>query len=120
MAEKKKKVYKIRIKRGDKVKIIAGKDKGKEGKVLVVDREKNRVIVEGRNMALKHLKPNKRRSLPQGGITRVEASIHVSNVMLLYRGQTTRVGVETTYVERDGKKVAVRQRIAKATGEIID
>jgi large subunit ribosomal protein L24 len=112
--------YKIRIKRGDKVKIIAGKDKGREGKVLVVDRKTNRVIVEGRNMVTKHLKPNKRRNLPQGGITRVESSIHASNVMLLHRGQTTRVGIETTYTEHNGKKVAVRQRIAKATGEIID
>lgn len=76
---------KLKIKKGDTVRVIAGKDKGKEGKILVVDRKTDRVIVEGVNMATKHVKP--RGGVQQGGIVHQEAPIHVSNVMYLHEGK---------------------------------
>lgn len=109
---------KMKIKTGDKVLIIAGKDKGKQGKVLKVDRQKNRVIVEGHNMVVKHQKPSAANQ--QGGIIRKEAPLHASNVMYLYKGKPTRLGYKVKIEERDGKKVTVKQRIAKSTGEVID
>ena len=99
-----------KIKKDDMVRIIAGKDKGKDGKVLSVDTKKNRVLVEGCNMVTKHSKPNA--ANPQGGITHKEAPIDISNVMLVVDGKATRVGFEV----KDGKKV----RVAKATGKVID
>ena len=100
----------LRLKKGDNVVVIAGKDKGKEGKILVVDRKNNKVIVEGINMITKHVKPNAMNQ--QGGIVTKEGYIHASNVMYLHNGKATRLGV----VIKDGKKV----RIDKKTGEIID
>ena len=102
---------KLKIKTGDTVKIIAGEEKGKEGKVLRVDREKNRAIVEGLNLVKKHTKPNAQN--PQGGIVEKEASIHISNLALIDHKtkKTTRVGIE----ERDGKKV----RISKKSNVVI-
>lgn len=101
----------MKIKKSDKVVVIAGKDKGKEGKVLVVDRAKNKVIVEGVNMVKKHIKPNAQN--PQGGIITKEAPIDASNVMYVYQGKPTRIG----YVfDNEGNK----QRIAKSTGDVID
>ncbi len=99
-----------KIKRDDLVKIITGKDKDKQGKVLHVDTKNNRVVVEGCNMITKHVKPGP--GNPQGGIVQKEAAIDVSNVMLVVDGKTTRVGFEV----KDGKKV----RVAKATGKVID
>ena len=95
-------MMKLKIKTGDTVKIIAGEEKGKEGKVLRVDREKNRAIVEGLNLVKKHTKPNAQN--PQGGIVEKEASIHISNLALIdpKTKKTTRVGIEV----RDGKKSA--------------
>ena len=101
---------KIKLKSGDKVEVIAGKDKGKQGKILKVDLKNNRVIVEGVNMVSKHVKPNPMNQ--QGGIIKKENYIHVSNVMYLHNGQKTRIGA----MIKDGKKV----RIAKKTGEVID
>ena len=100
-----------RIKKGDTVYVNAGNDKGKTGKVLSVDPEKNRAIVEGVNMVSKHTKPNAKQ--PQGGIVKQEAPIHVSNLNLIdpKSGKPTRVGFK---VEGD-KKV----RIAKKSGEEI-
>lgn len=72
---------KLKIKTGDTVKVIAGDEKGKEGKVLRVDREKNRAIIEGVNLVKKHTKPNAQK--PQGGIVEKEASIHISNLALI-------------------------------------
>ncbi len=109
---------KIKLKRGDKVLVIAGKDKNKSGKILVVDRKKNRVIVEGVNMITKHTKPN--RLNQAGGIIQTEAPIHVSNVMYLYNGKPTRIGYKVEEVMQDGKAVKVKTRIAKSTGEPID
>lgn len=100
----------MRLKKGDKVVVIAGKDKGKEGKILNVDRKHNKVIVEGINIVTKHTKPNAMNQ--QGGIVTKEAYIHASNVMYLHNGKATRLGA----MIKDGKKV----RIAKKTGEVID
>ena len=99
-----------KIKRNDMVKVIAGKDIDKEGKVLSVDAKNHKVVVEGINMATKHTKP--RMQNQAGGIVQEEAAIDVSNVMLLHNGQPTRVGFKFV----DGKKV----RFAKSTGEVID
>ena len=100
---------KLKIKTGDTVKVIAGEDKGKEGKVLRVDREKNRAIVEGLNLVKKHTKPNAQN--PQGGIVEKEAAIHASNVMLQdpETGKATRVRFET----KDGKKVRIAVKSGK-------
>lgn len=99
-----------KIKRGDTVKVIAGKDKDKEGKVLRVDTKNHKVLVEGINVVKKHTKPNAANQA--GGIVSTEAYIDVSNVMYLKDGKATRIGFEV----KDGKKV----RVAKATGEVID
>lgn len=99
-----------KIKKDDLVKIIAGKDKDKQGKVLHVDTKNNKVVVEGCNMITKHVKPGP--GNPQGGIVQKEAALDISNVMLLVDGKATRVGFEV----KDGKKV----RVAKATGKVID
>lgn len=81
-----------KIKRNDQVLVIAGKDKGKRGRVLRVITDKNRVLVEGVGMIKKHVKPNPQRNIA-GGILEQEAPIHISNVMLLdSEGQVTRVG----------------------------
>ena len=108
----------MKLKKGDKVVVIAGKDKGKEGKILLVDRKKNRVIVEGINMISKHTKPSP--SNQQGGIIRKENYIDVSNVMYSINGKPTRIGYKLTKEIKDGKEVVVKQRIAKKTGEVID
>ncbi len=99
-----------KIKKGDTVQVIAGKDKGKQGKVMLVDRKNNRVVVEGANMIKKHEKPSA--SNQDGGIVTKEAPLDMSNVMYVHKGKPTRVGFKIT----DGKK----QRIAKSTGETID
>ena len=108
----------IKLKKGDKVVVIAGKDKGKEGKILLVDRKKRRVIVEGINMISKHTKP--RPANQQGGIIRKENYIDISNVMYVLNGKPTRIGYKLTTETKDGKEVVVKQRIAKSTGEVID
>ncbi len=100
----------MKIKRGDTVKVIAGKDCNAEGKVISVDVKKNRVLVEGVNMVTKHAKPSQ--ANPNGGIIQKEAPIDISNVMLVYKGKPTRVGFKM-----DGDK---KVRFAKATGEVID
>jgi len=109
---------KTKLKRGDMVSIIAGKDLGKEGKVLSIDRGKNRIIVEGINIMTKHQKPN--RSNQTGGITRVEAPIHASNVMYIHKDKPTRIGYKVEVSEVNGKRVVSKKRYAKSTGEIID
>lgn len=100
----------LKIKKGDTIKVIAGKDKDTEGKVLSVDAKKGKVLVEGVNMITKHAKASQ--ANPNGGIIQKEAPIDISNVMLVVKGKTTRVGFKI----EDGKKV----RFAKATGEVID
>jgi large subunit ribosomal protein L24 len=109
---------KIKLKRGDQVVVITGKDLGKEGKVLHVDREKNRLIVEGINMMTKHQKPNRRNQT--GGIVHREAPIHASNVMYLHKDKPTRIGYKLEVAEINGKREVTKKRFAKSTGEIID
>ena len=99
-----------KIKKGDTVKVIAGKDKDKEGKVIAVDTKNHRVLVEGVNMVTKHTKPSAANQ--QGGIVETEAYIAVSNVMYLHKGQPTRIGFKM-----DGDKIV---RFAKKTGDVID
>lgn len=102
----------LKIKKEDVVKVIAGKDKGKTGRVLEVDREKGRVLVEGVNMVKRHTRPNPQRQI-KGGIAESERSIHASNVMLMTgNGQVTRVGIKV-----DGGS---RVRVARKTGETIE
>ena len=100
----------MKIKKGDTVKVIAGKDKDKEGKVIAVNKKNNTLLVEGIKMVTKHAKPSMANQ--QGGILHQEAPIDLSNVMLLHNGKATRVGFKM-----DGDK---KVRVAKATGEVID
>ena len=100
----------MKIKKGDMVKVIAGKDKDNEGKVIAVNAKNNTVLVEGVNMVTKHAKPSMANQ--QGGILHQEAAIDASNVMLVVDGKTTRVGFKM-----DGDK---KVRFAKATGKVID
>lgn len=102
----------MHVKKGDKVQVISGKDKGKQGVILQALPKKNRVIVEGINIVKKHAKPSQ--ANPQGGIIDMEAPIHVSNVMPLdpKSNEPTRVGYKIV----DGEKV----RIAKKSGEELD
>ena len=103
---------KLHIKKGDTVSVIAGDDKGKSGKVLEILAEKNRAIVEGINIVTKHQKPSAGK--PEGGIKKTEASIHISNLMLVdpASGKPTRVGRKA---DENGKL----QRYSKKTGELI-
>ena len=99
-------MIKLKIKTGDSVVVIAGEHKGQKGKILNVDREKNRAIVEGINLISKHTKPSAQN--PQGGIIKKEAPIHISNLSLLdpKTGEPTKVGYEVG----DGKKVRVSKK----------
>ncbi|KSB89553.1 50S ribosomal protein L24 [Caulobacter vibrioides] len=100
-----------KIKKGDRVVVLAGKDKGKQGAVSQVLPKENRVVVEGVNMVARHTKPTQ--ADPQGGIKHKEAALHVSNVAVVdSNGKPTRVGFK---IEGD-KKV----RVAKTTGEVIN
>jgi len=104
-------IKKLKIKSGDIVRVIAGDHKGAEGKVLKVDREKNKAIVEGVNMVSKHTKPSAKS--PQGGIVKKEAPIQISNISLIdpKTKETTRVGIK---VEGD-KKV----RFSKKSNQVL-
>ena len=100
----------MKIKTGDMVKVIAGKDKDKEGKVIAVNKKENTLLVEGVNMITKHAKPSAANA--NGGIIQKEAPIDISNVMYVHKGKATRVGFKL-----DGDK---KVRFAKSTGEVID
>ena len=100
----------MKIKKGDLVKVIAGKDKDKEGKVIAVNTKNNTLLVEGVNMITKHTKPSMANQ--QGGIVHQEGPINASNVMLMHDGKATRVGFKM-----DGDK---KVRFAKTTGKVID
>ena len=100
----------MKIKKGDMVKVIAGRDKDKEGKVLAVNHKDNTLLVEGVNMITKHTKPSAANQ--NGGIIKQEGPIDASNVMYLHKGQATRIGFKL-----DGDK---KVRVAKSTGEVID
>ncbi|MXV16137.1 50S ribosomal protein L24 [Hufsiella ginkgonis] len=106
------KVAKLKVRKGDLVKIIAGDSKGKEGKILEVITKTNRAVVEGANMVSKHTKPNA--ANPNGGIVKKEASLHISNLMVIdpKSGKPSRVGIK-----KDDKGKLVR--VAKKSGEEI-
>jgi len=101
---------KLKIKKGDIARVIAGDDKGKEGRVLEIRREDNRAFVEGVNMITKHSKPNA--ANPNGGIVKKEAPVQISNLMVVVGGVATKIGRKQ---DENGKLV----RFAKKTGEII-
>lgn len=100
----------LKIKKGDTVQVIAGKDKGTEGKVISVDAKNGKVLVEGVNMVTKHAKPSAQNQ--NGGIIQKEAPLDISNVMYVHKGKATRVGFKM-----DGDK---KVRFAKSTGDVID
>lgn len=102
---------KLKLKKGDQVVVITGKDKGKTGEISLVIPADNKVVVSGVNMMTKHKKPTQ---FSQGGLEKIEAPIHVSNVALAdpKTGKATRVGFKDL---KDGKKV----RVAKKSGETI-
>jgi len=101
----------MKLKKNDNVKVLAGKDKGKTGRILKIDQVNQRVVVQGVNMVKKTMK--KRSQQDQGGIKEIEAPIHVSNVALLLKnGEASRIGFK---LEENGDKV----RFAKKTGEVI-
>ncbi len=104
---------KLHVKKGDQVIVIAGKDKGKKGKILEAYPSEGRVLVEGVNIIKRHTRPNA--AYPQGGIIEREAPIHASNVMVLdpKTGEPTRIGKK---ILKDGSKV----RYAKKSGEVLD
>ncbi len=102
---------KLKLKKGDTVKVIAGEAKGSEGKIVSIDTKKNRVIVENVNMVSKHSKPSAKHA--NGGIIEQEGSIHISNLMLVVGGKPTRVGRK---VDEASKKIV---RISKKTKEVI-
>ena len=99
-----------KIKKGDTVKVIAGNEKDREGKVLSVDTKNGKVVIEGVKMVTKHEKPSAANA--SGGIVQKEAPLDISNVMYMHKGKATRVGFDF----KDGKKV----RVAKSTGDVID
>lgn len=102
----------MKLRKGDTVQVIAGDDKGKTGRVLMVDEAKNRVIIEKINFVKRHTKPRSQNQ--QGGILETEAPVHMSNVMLFdpKAGKGVRVGVR---IGKDGK----RERVSRATGDTI-
>jgi large subunit ribosomal protein L24 len=104
----------MKIKKGDTVEVISGKDAGKRGRVLVVDRDRERLVIEGVNMIKRHTRPNPQKNI-KGGVVEREAGVHVSNVMVLSpdSGQRSRIGYQ---ILDDGRKV----RVAKVDGAILD
>ncbi|WP_026652523.1 50S ribosomal protein L24 [Butyrivibrio proteoclasticus] len=105
-----------KIKKGDMVRVIAGNEKDREGKVLSVDTKNGKVVIEGVKMVTKHEKPSAKN--PNGGRVKTEAAIDISNVVYLHNGQPTKIGFK---VEKDDNgKVVKKNRIAKKTGEVID
>ena len=104
----------MKIKKGDTVEVITGKDAGKQGRVLVVDRSRERLVIEGVNMIKRHTRPNPQKNV-KGGVVEREAPIHASNVMVISpdSGQRSRIGFR---VLDDGRKV----RFAKVDGAILD
>jgi large subunit ribosomal protein L24 len=111
-----------KIKKGDLVVVITGRDKGKQGRVLEVLTETDRLVVEGVQRVTKHVKAGQtNRGTRTGGIETVEAPIHVSNVMLVdpETKKGTRVGFRTEQIERDGRARTVRVRVAKRSGKDI-
>jgi len=111
MAKKEITKTKLHVKKGDTVKVLAGDDKGKTGKVMRVLPSTNRAVVEGLNMVTKHFKPSAQNT--SGRIDKIEAPVHLSNLMVVVAGAATRIGRKVN----EGGKL---QRFAKSTGEFIN
>lgn len=110
------KPVKTALRKNDLVKVITGRDKGKTGRIIEIDRRRSRIVVEGVMMVKRHVRPNPQQGI-KGGIAEQEASIHISNVMLVTSdGVATRVGKK---VEEVGGQTR-RTRIARKTGEVIE
>ncbi len=109
-------LIKTKIKKEDSVKVIAGKDKGKVGRVLQVDRELGKVLIEGVGMVKRHTRPNPSRQI-KGGIAESERPIAISNVMLVTSGG---IATRVSYKVEGSGATARRTRIARKTGEILD
>ncbi len=107
------KVEKIRVRKGDLVEVLTGKDRGKRGKILEVDRANGRVVVQGVQMIMRHTRPNPQRNI-KGGIAEREGSVHASNVMVIASENNKRSRLGSKVV--DGKRV----RVAIKTGEVLD
>jgi large subunit ribosomal protein L24 len=107
---------KIRFKKGDMVKVIAGKDRGKSGRIIEVDRERGRLIVEGIMMLKRHTKPNPAKQI-KGGVAEKEGTIHVSNVMAMTStGIVTRIGYR---LEKTASGAVTKTRIARKNLEML-
>jgi large subunit ribosomal protein L24 len=102
---------KLKLKKGDTVRVISGESRGQEGKIIFIDIKKSRAIVEGVNIISKHSKPNAKS--PNGGITKQEGAIHISNLMFVEGGKTTRIGRQTD------EKTKNLVRISKKSKEVI-
>lgn len=111
-------IIKTKLKRGDTVKVTTGKDKNKTGKILVIDRNKNRAIVEGVNMVKKHQKATKEHQ--QSTILSKENYIDTSNLVYIFNGKPTKLGYKLVTIEKDGVTKTVKQRFAKISGEVVD
>lgn len=110
-----KEAIKMKIRKGDQVKVISGRDRGKTGRVLEVDRERNRLLVEGVMLIKRHTRANPQKQI-KGGIAEKEATIHASNVMVLTSdGKPTKVGYK---IEGQGAS-AQKTRFARKTGELL-
>jgi len=105
---------KIRLKKNDLVEVIAGRDAGKRGKILMVLREKGRVVVQGVGFVKRHTRPNPQRNI-KGGILEREASLHVSNVMIVSPDDDKRTRIGSKLMP-DGERV----RIGRRSGEVLD
>jgi large subunit ribosomal protein L24 len=116
--QKPKEPVKTKLKKGDKVLVIAGANKGQKGKILSIDREKGRAVVEKVNMVRKHMK--KKRANETGGIIDKEGTIHLSNLMYLHQDKPTRLGARVELMDFGGRKEPVKNRIAISTGDIVD
>ncbi len=103
---------KLRIKKGDNVLVIAGNSKGQSGRVLVINKEKERAIVEGVNLISKHTKPSA--DNPKGGIVKQESPVHISNLMV-----TDKAGTPSRVGKREDEKTGKSVRYLKKSGEVI-
>ena len=109
-------MLKTRLKKNDRVRVISGNHRGKEGKILKIFRDKKRIIVEGVNIIKRHTRPTQKN--PQGGITQKEAPIHISNIMLIdpKSNEPSRIGMQIITDDSGNRK---RMRYGKKSGEII-
>ena len=114
-----KKVEKIRLRKGDLVEVLTGKDRKKRGKILEVDRSTGRVIVQGVQMVMRHTRPNPQRNI-KGGIAEREGSVHASNVMVVASENNKRSRLGSKVVPGDVEGKTKRVRVAIKTGEVLD